>query len=264
MTVLDSSRNAGLLDGLQQTMTLAWRSLVHIRRSPSEILHLTVQPIMLMLLFVYVFGGALSGSTEEYLAFAIPGLILQNALFTATRMGFGLSFDIASGVFDRLRTLPIARTAPLAGRIVSDFVKHTWSSVLIVGVAVGLGFRMETTPLMVLVGFVLLLVFCSAISWPILLLAVLLRDPDKAMAAGYVVTFPLAFASNAFVPEESMPGWLRTWVDVNPVTSAAEALRGLLVDGPVLTPMLRALAWSAAVTVVFAPLAVYTFRRRQM
>lgn len=257
-----TTHRVGPVAGVQQTITLAWRGLVQIKHNPMELIDLSIQPLMFVFLFTYVFGGAISGSPREYLTFALPGLIVQNALFATMTTGVGLNTDLTKGVFDRLRALPIARWAPLAGRILADTVKQAWSVTLLLGVGMVLGFRVGTNPLAVLAAFALLLVFCLAVSWVAVLVGMLVNEPEKVMVFGFVVIFPLTFASNAFVPADQMPGWLKAWVEVNPVTILADALRGLLVGGPVAGPAATSLLYAAAITIVIAPLAVRALRRR--
>ncbi|KXK61509.1 ABC transporter [Micromonospora rosaria] len=255
-------RRPGPVAGLRHTMTLAWRSLVQIKHNPMELLDLSIQPVMFVLLFTYVFGGAIAGSPGEYLLFALPGIIVQNSFFATMSTGFGLNHDLTKGVFDRLRALPIARWAPLAGRIIADTAKQAWSVALLIGVGMILGFRLGNGLLGLLGAFALLLVFSLAASWISVLVGVLVSEPDKVMIFGFTVIFPLTFTSNAFVPTETMPGWLQAWVEVNPVTVLADALRGLLVAGPVARPVVTTLIWAAAIAIVFAPLAVRGLRRR--
>jgi oleandomycin transport system permease protein len=250
------------LDGVRQVFTLAWRSLVQIKHNPMELLDLSVQPIMFVLLFTYVFGGAISGSPGDYLKFMLPGIIVQNALFATMTTGFGLNMDLTKGVFDRLRSLPIARSAPLAGRILADTVKQVWSIALLVGVGMILGFRLGTGPLELLGAVALLLVFTMAASWLSVLVGVLVTEPEKVQIFGFMVIFPLTFTSNAFVPTGTMPGWLQSWVKVNPVTVLADAIRGLMVSGPIGTPVVKSLLWAVGIAVVFAPIAVRALRRK--
>ncbi|HEY3008100.1 MAG TPA: ABC transporter permease [Micromonosporaceae bacterium] len=250
------------VEGLRNTATLAWRTLVQIKHNPFELLDFSVQPIMFLLLFTYVFGGAISGSPKDYLAFGLAGIIVQNMLFSTLNTGVGLNTDLTKGVFDRLRSLPIARWSPLAGRIVADVVKQTWAVALLLGVGMILGFRIGTGPVEVLGAFTLLIVFGLAASWMSVLVGMLVSAPEKVQIFGFVLLFPLTFASNAFAPTETMPGWLQAWVKVNPVTILADATRGLLVGGPVATPVTQSLLWAAVLAAVFAPLAVWAFRRR--
>jgi len=250
------------LQGIRQSASLSWRTLVQIKHNPTELIDFSLQPIMFLLLFTYVFGGAIAGSPEDYLTFALPGLIVQNALFGTLNTGIGLSTDLSKGVFDRLRALPIARWAPLAGRIGADAVKQAWAMALLLGLGAVLGFRVGTNVPGVLAAFGLLLVFALSFSWLSVLVGVLVREPEKVMVFGFTVMFPLTFVSNVFAPADTMPGWLRSFVEVNPVTIVANAIRGLLVDGPVAAPALRSLLWAAGFLVVFGPLAVRAFRKR--
>ncbi|MCW6007633.1 ABC transporter permease [Micromonospora sp. CPCC 205371] len=246
----------------RQTFTLAWRSLVQIKHNPAELLDLSIQPIMFVVLFTYVFGGAISGSTGDYLTFALPGIVVQNALFASITTGVGLNTDLTKGVFDRLRSLPIARSAPLAGRILADTVKQAWSIALILGLGIVLGFRVDNGVAGVLGAFALLLVFSLAASWIAVLVGLLASDPEKVQIFAFVVIFPLTFTSNAFVPTDTMPGWLQAWVDVNPVTILADATRGLLTGATSASLIGQSLLWAAAIAAVFAPIAIRTFRQK--
>jgi oleandomycin transport system permease protein len=165
-------------------------------------------------------------------------------------------------VFDRFRSLPIARSAPLAGRIVADVVRQVWSVAILVTVGMLLGFRIQTGPVSALAALVLLLVFTLAFSWLPVLVAMLVDEPEKVMMLGFVVVFPLTFASSAFVPVATMPGWLQGWARINPISLLVDAVRGLLVGGNVAGPALGALAWAVAIAAVCAPLALRAFRRR--
>jgi oleandomycin transport system permease protein len=262
MTTLAAEPRVRTADGLRHTATLAWRTLVQIKHNPFELIDFSVQPVMFLLLFTYVFGGAIAGSPAEYLAFGLPGIIVQNLLFATLNTGVGLNSDLTKGVFDRLRSLPIARWSPLAGRIAADMIKQAWAVALLLVVGMILGFRIATGPLEVLAAFALLIVFGMAASWMSVLVAMLVGEPEKVQIFGFVLLFPLTFASNAFAPTASMPGWLQAWVKVNPVSVLADAVRGLLSGGPVATPVTQSLLWAAALLAVFAPLSVAAFRRR--
>lgn len=249
-------------EGIRQSLTLAWRTLVQIRHSPTELIDFSIQPIMFLLLFTYVFGGAIAGSTGDYLTFALPGIMVQNALFATLNTGVGLNTDLTKGVFDRLRSLPIARWAPLAGRIVADLVKQAWAVALLLGLGAIMGFRVGTDPGSVLAMFAVLLIFSMAMSWIAVLVSMLVTEPEKVMVFGFTVMFPLTFISNAFVQTDSMPGWLQSFVKINPVSHLADACRGLLSGGPVAGPVATSLLWAAGILAVFGPLAVRAFKRR--
>jgi oleandomycin transport system permease protein len=255
-------RRVNPVEGLRHTFTLAWRSLVQLKHNPLELLDLSIQPIMFVVLFTYVFGGAISGNTGDYLVFALPGIIVQNALFASVTTGVGLNTDLTKGVFDRLRSLPLARWAPMAGRITADLVKQAWSILLLLGVGMILGFRVETSLLAMLAAVALLLLFALAFSWVSVLVGVLAKDPEHVQIFGFTALFPITFVSNVFVGEETMPGWLQPIVEANPVSILSDAARGLLVGGPVAGPVLTSLAWAAGIVAVFAPLSVRALRRR--
>jgi ABC-2 type transport system permease protein/oleandomycin transport system permease protein len=252
----------GPAEGLRHTMTLAWRSLVSIKHNPLELLDLSVQPIMFVVLFTYVFGGAIGGSPEQYLQFMLPGIVVQNSMFATMTTGVGLNTDLTKGVYDRLRSLPIARWSPLAGRIAADTTKQVWAISLLFGVGMILGYRIHGGVAGVLGAYVLLLIFSLAVSWMAVLVGVLVDNPEKVQIFGFVVIFPLTFTSNAFVPLNTMPGWLQAWAKVNPVTILADAVRGLLNGTPSASTVTEALLWAAGITLVFAPLAVARFKRR--
>jgi ABC-2 type transport system permease protein/oleandomycin transport system permease protein len=256
------ARRVGPGQTVQQTLTLAWRSLVQIKHNPWELLDLSIQPIMFLLLFTYVFGGAISGSTGDYLQFALPGLLVQNALFYTLSTAIGLNTDITKGVFDRLRSLPIARIAPLAGRVIADTFKQVWAFALLVGFGMLLGFRVTTSAVGLLGALALLVVVALAMSWMSVLIGLKASNPEKVQMMSFSLMMPLTFTSSALVPTSSFPGWLEAWSDVNPVTHLADAIRGLLIGGEVAGPALVSLLWSAGFMLVFAPLAIRVFRSR--
>ena len=248
--------------GANQTLTLAWRTLLQLRRNPWEMADFSIQPILFLVLFLYVFGGAVAGSTENYLQFMLPGVIVINLVFVTVYVGHGLNTDLTRGVFDRFRALPIARWAPLAGRILADMVKQAWCIALLLVVGALLGFRTSEPIGWVLVMVVLLLAFALAMSWVMVLVGVLAKDPEHVQLFGFTALFPVTFVSSVFVPVATMPPVLQTVVNVNPVSLLTEASRGLLNGGPVLEPALWSLVWAAAITVTFAPLSVWALNRR--
>ncbi|WP_405724147.1 ABC transporter permease [Streptomyces sp. NBC_01537] len=250
------------MSALQQTGTLAWRNLVQIKHNPMELMDLSVQPVMFVLLFTYVFGGQMAGSPEAYLQYALPGLIVQNALFATMNTAMGLNVDLTKGVLDRLRSLPIARSAPLLGRVVADLGKQVWSLLLMLALGALLGFDLHGGVPGVAGALGLLLAFALAMSWVSVLIGMLVDEPEKVMTFGFVLVMPLTFTSSAFVRADTMPGWLKAWVDVNPVTRLADAVRGLMSGGPVATPAIWALIWAAAIAAVFFPLATRAYRAR--
>ncbi|SDT72704.1 oleandomycin transport system permease protein [Jiangella sp. DSM 45060] len=266
------SPRVGIGEGVRQTMTLAWRTIVQVRHNPWELGDFSIQPIMFVLLFTYVFGGAIAGSTSEYLTFALPGIIVMNMLFITMYVGTGLNIDLTKGVFDRLRSLPIARWAPMAGRIIADQVKQAWSIFLLLAIGMILGFRIGTDVWSLLAAVGLMLVFALAFSWVSVLVGVLAKDPEKVQLFGFTALFPVTFVSNVFAPTSTMPGWLQPIVENNPVTILSDACRALMVGDDTLgtewhvasatTPAVQSLIWAAAIAAVFAPLSVWALRRR--
>jgi oleandomycin transport system permease protein len=260
------------LDGVRQSLTLAWRTIVQVRHNPWELGDFSFQPIMFVLLFTFVFGGAIAGDWQSYLQFMLPGMITMNMLFVTMYVAQGLNMDLTKGVFDRLRSLPIARWAPLAGRIAADQVKQAWSIVLVLGVGLILGFRIGTNLGALLAAVVLLLVFALAFSWVSVLVGVLARDPERVQIFGFTALFPVTFVSNVFVPTESMPGWLQAFVKVNPVSILSDACRALMLGdktvgtpwhvGSAGVPVLQSLLWAAAIVAIFAPLSVWALKRK--
>jgi oleandomycin transport system permease protein len=256
------SPRVGPLQGLRQTFSLAWRTLVQIKHNPTELIDFSIQPVMFLLLFTYVFGGAIGGSPHAYLMFALPGIIVQNSLFTTLNTATGLSTDLEKGFFDRLRSLPIARFAPLSGRILADIAKQAWAVIMLLVIGYILGFRIGTGPLGLLAAVGLVLISTLALSWALVLVAMLAANPEKVQIFGFVTLFPITFTSDAFVRTASMPGWLQAWSKANPVSLIADAMRGLMVSGPVARPAVESLLYAAGFTLVFAPLAVRAFKRR--
>ena len=246
---------------LRHALLVARRNLLQVRGNPQLLIFLVIQPILFVLLFVYVFGGAIAGSSRQYVQFVIPGIIVQTVVFATAVTGIGLNEDLAKGIIDRFRSLPIARSAVLAGRILADAVRLTATVLVILTVGIVLGFRITTSPLAALAGFVLIIAFGMALSWVAALIGLSVRNPETAQSAGFIWMFPLTFASSAFVVASTMPGWLQPFVRINPISVAADALRGLLLAGLVLTPVLKTVAWIVALTVVFAPLAIRQYRR---
>ncbi|WP_406672188.1 ABC transporter permease [Natronospira sp.] len=254
--------NHRFFDGLNQTLTLAWRTLVQIRHNPWELGDFSIQPVLFLLLFLYVFGGAIAGSTEAYLQFILPGVIVMNMVFVTVYVGHGLNMDLTRGVFDRLRALPIARWAPLAGRITADLVKQAWSILLLLAIGFLLGYRLEGTVMGLLGMSLLLLTFALAFSWVMVWIGVIARDPEHVQLFGFTALFPVTFVSNVFVPTESMPPWLQVVVELNPVSLLSEASRGLLNGEAFLQPALWSMAWALGIGLVFAPLALRALERR--
>jgi ABC-2 type transport system permease protein len=247
---------------VRDTMVIAERNLVRLTRAPDLITAFTIQPIMFVLLFVYVFGGAVSTPGYDYVDFLIPGIIVQNIAFGGFVTALGLNEDLSKGLIDRFRSLPMARAAVLAGRTLADVVTNAFSMTILIitGLIIGFAFT-GTTVAEVLLGVVLLLLFGYAFSWLFALLGMLVDSPEAANSVGFIVVFPLTFISSAFVPTESMPEALQWFADVNPFTIVVNAMRALWVGAPAENYVWGAFVWSFVLIAVFAPLAVARYRR---
>ncbi|GAA3220605.1 ABC transporter permease [Pseudonocardia petroleophila] len=242
--------------------TLAWRGIVKTVHSPEALLDVTLQPVIFLLLFVYVFGGAISGDPASYLQFALPGVLVQTVVFASAGTGVGLADDLKTGIFDRFRSLPISRTAPLLGAIGADLVRYLTSGVIMLAFGAVLGFRSDAGPLAFVAAMGLVMALAFALCWIFTALAMVVKEPRSVQGLGAMVMLPLTFGSSAFVPADTLPSWLRAFVEINPVSKAADAVRGLLNGGPVLGPATATLVTAAMVVAVFAPLAVVLYRRR--
>jgi oleandomycin transport system permease protein len=247
---------------LRHALTLAWRSLVRIRRNPEQLLDVTLQPIVFVTLFVFLFGGAIKGeSRRTYLEYVLPGIMVLTVVFASMGTGIGLNTDVTKGIFDRFRSMPISRSAPLTGTIMGDFIRYLVSIGVVFAYGSLLGFRIATNPLSALGAVGLMFVFGFAVGWIWVLLGLYVKSPQSLQGFGFIVMFPLAFGSNVFIPASTLPGWLQAWVKINPVTALTGAVRGLMLGGPVATSAWHSIAWSIAITAVFAPLAVRRYRR---
>jgi oleandomycin transport system permease protein len=256
-------RRIGAGQALAHSLTLAWRNVTQLRHSPEKLLDVTLMPIVFVVLFLYVFGAAVAGSTHAYLELLLPGLVAQMAMFGTMGLGTALCEDIHKGVFDRFRSLPIARSAPLVGAVLGDTVRFCVVMVVLTGFGSALGFRFHTGVIPVLAAFALAYVFYLAICWISVLIGLVAPSPETVQGISFIFMMPLVFGSSILMPSTlTMPGWLQAWVKVNPVTHLADAVRGLTVGGPVASHAMYALAWAAGIVVVAFPLAMSMYRRR--
>jgi oleandomycin transport system permease protein len=255
--------SVGPVRSLRHSFTLAWRIVMKIRHNPELMLDVTLQPIIFVTMFVFLFGGAIAGGDRHgYLQFVLPGIVVQTIIFASGGTGTNLNTDITKGIFDRFRSLPIARSSPLTGLIFGDLVRYAISVGVCTLYGVILGFRFQNNVLAVLGGYAVILVFALAFCWVWVLIGLLVKSTQSMQGFGFVLIFPLTFGSNVFTQTSTLPGWLQAWVKVNPVTQVTDATRGLLLgEGAVVRPVLYSLAWSAAILAVFAPLAVTRYRR---
>ena len=255
-------RGAALTDGL----TVARRNLLRILRTPQLVFFSTIQPIMFVLLFNYVFGGAIvPGGGDTYIDYLLPGIMVQTVAFGATSTAIGLATDMTTGIMDRFRSLPMARSAVLSGRTTADAVRNLFVVLLMVIVGTFIGFRFHNGALRAVAAILLAVLFGFALSWVFAFIGLKTGDAETAQLAAFVIIFPLVFASSAFVPTASMPGWLQAFANHQPVTQTANAIRALSqgepMAGHLAGSLVRSLLWIAAIIAVFAPLAVARYRK---
>lgn len=247
---------------ISNALVFGWRAVLKFKHVPEQLFDLVMTPIMFTLLFTFVFGGALAGSTGAYLQFFLPGILVQTIVFNAVYSGMGLSTDLSKGLFDRFRSLPIWSLAPFAGLMVGDILRHLIAGGLILIIGLILGYRAEGGVLGVIAAFALLLAVGFGMGWIFIVLGLLVRTPMTVMTVGFTFLFPLVFASNIMVQPATMPGWLRAFVEVNPVSLMTTAIRGLMAGQASLTEVLLALAGPAALTLLLAPVTLWLYRRR--
>ena len=246
---------------VSDTLVMAQRNLLRYLRLPNLLVFSTVQPVMFVLLFTYVFGGAIDVPADSYIDYLIPGIFVQTVVFGATQTGVGLAEDLSRGMVDRFRSLPMARSAVLAGRTLGDTVRNIFVVLLMTGVGALVGFRFHAGFLPAVAALALAVLFGLAFCWVQAFIGLSVGNVEAAQAAGFVGVFPLVFASSAFVPVASMPGWLQAFAEVQPISVTIDALRALCLGGPTATHVWRALAWIAVILLVFVPLSVRRYRK---
>jgi ABC transporter DrrB family efflux protein len=242
------------------TLVLARRSLLRIPRQPDLLVGFTVQPIMFVLLFVYVFGGAISTPGVSYVDYLIPGIIIQSMCFGGFVTALGLAEDLKRGLIDRFRSLPMSRAAVLTGRTLADLVTNSFQLVVMLVVGFAVGFRFGTSALEVVGGIALALLVGYAFSWVFALIGLVASSPEAANAYGFTILFPVTFVSSAFVPVDSMPSWLQPIAEHNPFTYMVNAARALFIGTPAGNQVWLAVIWSVGIAAVFSVLAVWRYR----
>ncbi len=255
------SRRERPLGLVRHSVALARRSLIKTMRTPEQLIDVTAQPIVFVVMFVYLLGGAISGNTHDYLQFLLPAIMVQSVSFSSMVTGVNLNTDIEKGVFDRFRSLPIARSAPLIGSVCGDLIRYVVAIVVLIAFGYALGFRIETNPAAVLAACLITIFFTFCLSWIFVMLGMVFRTPGAVQGVAFIVMFPLTFGTGMMAPTETLPGWLQAWVRVNPFNDLMELARGLMIGGPVAEHLLPTLGWGVAIFAVFAPLAVRAYRR---
>ncbi len=253
-----------LLQAVEDCLIVTGRNLRHFVRQPQLLIFSTIQPIMFVLLFAFVFGGAIGSSLPpgvEYVDFLLPGIFIQAAAFRSTQTAVGLAEDLDRGVIDRFRAMPIARPAVLIGRTAADLLRNVFVTLLMTAVGYLIGFRFRTGVLEAAGAILVVLAFGFALSWIFTYVGLRVRGAEAAQSAGFVAIFPLVFASSVFVPVSTMPAGLEWFASVSPVTASADAARALSIGGEVAEPLLQSMAWVAGILLVFVPLCVRRYRR---
>ena len=260
-TSLDQRPRGRLAAAVADTRAVAWRNLIAYRRVPQLLVFSTIQPVVFVILFRYVFGGAIRGVEGSYVDYLMPGIFAQTVVFGAMGTAVGLATDLNAGLIERFRSLPMARSAVLAGRTTADLVRNIFVVALMTAVGYLIGFRVHTNVVAALAGVALVVLFGYAFSWIFAAVGLAVRDAETAQAASFPVMAPLVFASTAFVPLETMPRWLQPFAEHQPVSVTVDAVRALVGGGPTTRPVIKAVAWIVGILVVFAPLAVRRYRR---
>jgi ABC-2 type transport system permease protein len=247
---------------LSASVTFGWRALLKLKHVPEQLADVIFIPVLFTLLFTYLFGGALSGSTGEYLQFLQPGTLVMTLVLVSVFTGVALNTDTTKGAFDRFRSLPIWRPAPLVGALLGDAARNLLASAIVIGLGLAMGFRPDNGVAGVVLAVALLLVFSFSLAWIWTALGLVLRTPSAVSNVSLLVVFPATFASNVFVDPETMPGWLQTVVDINPISHLVTAERGLMHGTATAGDVAWVLLASAALVAVFAPLTMCLYRNK--
>jgi oleandomycin transport system permease protein len=250
---------------LRHSLVLAKRSLINTRQTPEALIDVTVQPAIFLVLFTYVFGGAIAhGSQHAYLQYLLPGILGQSIAMAGVAIGVNLNNDVSKGIFDRFRSLPISRSVPLIGTVLADVVRYVILFAITIGFGYVLGFRAQTGVLSVLAAGLLSIGFALCLCWASVWLGMISRTPGAVQGIMILAVLPMSFASNTFVQTSTLPGWMQTFVHFNPLTHLVGATRHLLLGGSATTDVLWTFLWMAILLAVFVPLALRAYRRRMV
>lgn len=249
-------------DTVSQTLTMAWRALKRMRRNPEQFFDVTIQPLLFTAMFAFIFGGAISGDVQSYLPLLIPGILAQTALTACMATGVQLREDMEKGVFDRFKSLPIARIAPLAGPMVADLVRYAIASTLTFAVGIAMGYRPGGGVAGVAGAILLVIIGSWSLAWAFTFVGTVARSAQAVQGISMMIMFPLTFLSNAFVPVETLPTWLQWFVNLNPVSHIVSAARDLANSGAVTVEVLFAVIGFVVVIAIFAPLSVWSYKRK--
>lgn len=261
MSVLDRTDRPGGARALSASLTFAWRALLKIKHVPEQLGDVIGIPILFTLMFTYLFGGALADSTRDYLQFLLPGTMVMAVVLVTMYTGVTLNTDIATGAFDRFRSLPIWRPAPIVGGLIGDAGRYLLAAGIVIGLGLLMGYRAHGGVGGVILAVAIAVIFAISLSWVWTAIGLLVRTPHAVQTAGLLVLFPLTFASNVFVDPRTMPGWLRAFVHANPISHLATAARELMAGAGSLGQVAWVLAASAVITAIFAPLTMHLYAR---
>ena len=239
---------------MSASLSFAWRAMLKIKHVPMQLFDVTAFPVMFVVLFTYMFGGALAGSPREYLQDLLPGILVMTVVMITPYTGMALNTDLTKGIFDRFRSMPLWRPAVLVGMLMADAARYALGSLVVITLGVVLGFRPDGGPIGVVLAIALLLIFCFSVSWVWSFIGLKMQTPESVMQMSMTALFPLTFASNVFVDPSTMPGWVQAFVKVNPITHLTSAARALVHGGPLGSELAWVLGWSALLVAIFAPL----------
>jgi ABC-2 type transport system permease protein len=246
---------------LSAALTFGWRGMLKVKHVPEQLLDVTITPVMFVLMFTYLFGGAIAGSTGAYLDYILPGILVMSVLFTTVYSGVALNTDLTRGVVDRFRSLPIWKASPLVGSLLGDSVRYVIGGTVIIVLGVILGFRPDAGVPGLVAALALVVVFSFGLSWVFTTMGLLLRSPNAVMNAGFMSIFPLTFLSNVFVEPDTLPAGLEAFVDVNPISILSDASRGLMAGSADASDIFISLGVAAVLTLIFAPVTTRLYRR---
>jgi ABC transporter DrrB family efflux protein len=253
-----SARNISL--ALSDIEVMTRRNMIRFVRLPQLLIFSTIQPVLLLLLFNYVFGGAINVGGISYIQYLLPGFLVQTIVFSSTQTSVGMAEDLSKGIIDRYRSLPMTRSAFLSGRVIADSMRYIIIILLMIGIGSAIGFRFENGVGPAIAGVALTLLFGIALTWVAVFIGISVKDVETAQVAGFVWVFPLVFASSLYVPIDTMPGWLQAFAKVNPVTVVADTVRALSLGGPVLAPLWKTFAWTSGIMAVSVTLAIRRYK----
>jgi ABC-2 type transport system permease protein len=263
MSMLATTARPPAASAWAATTTLGWRAMLKIKHVPFQLFDVTAFPLMMTLMFTYLFGGALAGSPRAYVQYLIPGIVVQTIVFITVYTGVGLNTDIGKGLFDRFRSVPIWQPAPIFGALLGDVFRYSLAATMVISLGLVMGFRPAAGVVGVVLAVALIVVFALSVSWLWIIVGMLVKSPESVMTSSFLLLFPLTMASNIFVDPRTMPRLLQRIVAVNPVSHLADASRGLMHGNVEAADVVWVLVASAVITAVFAPIAMRMYHRER-